>query len=51
MPVNLSVIYYSSTGTIDTMARRAAATAEKAGADVRLRQVQEIAPDLSLIHI
>ena len=48
MPVNLSVIYYSSTGTIDTMARRAAATAEKAGADVRLRQVQEIAPDSAI---
>ena len=48
MPVNLSVIYYSSTGTIDTMARRAAATGEKAGAEVRLRQVQEIAPDTAI---
>ena len=45
MPVNLAVIYYSSTGTIDTMARRAAATGEKTGAEVRLRQVQELAPD------
>jgi NAD(P)H dehydrogenase (quinone) len=44
MPVNLAVIYYSSTGTIDTMARRAASTGEKTGAEVRLRQVQEIAP-------
>ncbi|HET8959734.1 NAD(P)H:quinone oxidoreductase [Nocardioides sp.] len=47
-PVNLAVIYYSSTGTIDTMARRAAATGEKAGAEVRLRQVQEIAPDSAI---
>jgi NAD(P)H dehydrogenase (quinone) len=43
--VKLAVIYYSSTGTVDGMARRAAATAEKAGADVRLRHVEEIAPD------
>lgn len=48
MPVNLAVIYYSSTGTIDTMARRAAATGEKAGAQVRLRQVQEIAPERAI---
>ena len=43
--VKLAVIYYSSTGTIDTMARRAAATAEKAGAEIRLRHVGELAPD------
>jgi NAD(P)H dehydrogenase (quinone) len=43
--VKLAIIYYSSTGTIDTMARRAEATAEKAGAEVRLRQVDELAPD------
>lgn len=43
--VNLAVIYYSSTGTIDEMARRCAATGEKAGAEVRLRQVAELAPD------
>ena len=30
------------------MARRAAATGEKAGAEVRLRQVQEIAPDSAI---
>ena len=39
----LAVIYYSSTGTIDTMARRCALTAEKLGAEVRLRQVHELA--------
>jgi NAD(P)H dehydrogenase (quinone) len=41
----LAIIYYSSTGTIDSMARRAASTAEKAGAEVRLRHVEELAPD------
>ncbi len=40
----LAVIYYSSTGTVDEMARRIAATAEKQGAEVRLRHVAEIAP-------
>jgi NAD(P)H dehydrogenase (quinone) len=42
--VKLAVIYYSSTGTIDGMARRAASAGEKAGAEVRLRQVAELAP-------
>ena len=42
--VKLAIVYYSSTGTIDEMARRAAAAGEKAGADVRLRQVEELAP-------
>lgn len=39
------IIYYSSTGTVDAMARRAAQAAEKEGADVRLRHVAETAPD------
>jgi NAD(P)H dehydrogenase (quinone) len=43
-PVKLAVIYYSSTGTVDAMARRAAEVAEKRGADVRLRHVAEHAP-------
>lgn len=42
--VNASVIYYSATGTIHRMAERLAAAAEKAGAQVRLRQVTELAP-------
>jgi NAD(P)H dehydrogenase (quinone) len=42
--VKLSVIYYSSTGNIHAMAQRVAATAEKVGADVRLRQVTELVP-------
>lgn len=41
---NLAIIYYSSTGTVDQMARRCAAAGEKHGADVRLRQVAELAP-------
>ena len=43
-PVKLAVIYYSSTGTIHAMAERVAAAGEKAGAEVRLRQVGELAP-------
>jgi NAD(P)H dehydrogenase (quinone) len=43
--VNLAIIYYSSTGTIHGMAERLAAAGEKVGAEVRLRQVPELAPD------
>jgi len=43
--VNLAVIYYSATGTVHTMAERLAAAGQKAGAQVRLRQVAELAPD------
>ncbi|MEV1289083.1 NAD(P)H:quinone oxidoreductase [Micromonospora sp. NPDC049679] len=44
--VKLSIIYYSATGTVHAMAQRmAAAGADKAGAQVRLRQVPELAPD------
>ena len=44
MTVNLAVVYYSSTGTVHAMAERLAAAGEKAGAQVRLRQVAELAP-------
>jgi NAD(P)H dehydrogenase (quinone) len=44
-PVNVAVIYYSSTGTTREMAERLSQTAEKAGAEVRLRQVAELAPE------
>ena len=40
----LAVIYYSATGTIHAMAERAAEAGERAGAEVRLRQVPELAP-------
>ncbi len=42
--VKLAVIYYSSTGTIHGMAERLQQAGEKAGAEVRLRQVPELAP-------
>ncbi|GIE80405.1 NAD(P)H:quinone oxidoreductase type IV [Actinoplanes philippinensis] len=42
--VKLAIIYYSSTGTIHSMAQRLSESAEKAGAEVRLRQVTELAP-------
>lgn len=38
------IIYYSATGTVDAMARRASQAAEKLGAEVRLRHVTETAP-------
>ena len=43
----LSIIYYSQTGTLDTMARRLAATAESLGAEVRLRAVGREGGDVS----
>src|SRR3954470_17585804 len=42
--VNLAIVYYSSTGTIHGMAERLQQAGEKAGAEVRLRQVAELAP-------
>lgn len=44
----LAVIYYSSTGTVDDMARRCAQAGEKSGAEVRLRQVDELAPEQAI---
>jgi NAD(P)H dehydrogenase (quinone) len=46
--VKLSVIYYSATGTVHRMAGHAAVSAEKAGATVRLRHVDEIAPQAAI---
>ncbi|MFC4494348.1 NAD(P)H:quinone oxidoreductase [Streptomyces ovatisporus] len=43
-PVKVAVIYYSSTGTIAALAREISDTAEKAGAEVRLRRAPELAP-------
>jgi len=45
MPVNAAVIYYSATGNVYALARAVVAGAEKAGAEVRLRKVRELAPD------
>lgn len=42
--VRIAVVYYSATGSVAEIAREMAVTAEKAGADVRLRRVAELAP-------
>ena len=42
--VKVSVIYYSATGSVFTLAQAAVEAAEKAGAEVRLRKVLELAP-------
>ncbi|MEU1624304.1 NAD(P)H-dependent oxidoreductase [Streptomyces sp. NPDC020096] len=41
---NVAVIYYSSTGSTYKLAEAAAAAAQKAGADVRLRKIAELDP-------
>ena len=43
--VKLAVIYYSSTGTNYQIASAVKDSAENAGAEVRLRKIQELAPD------
>ena len=42
--VKVSVIYYSATGSVHALAQQAVEAAEKAGAEVRLRKVHELAP-------
>ncbi|NUT46578.1 MAG: NAD(P)H:quinone oxidoreductase [Saccharothrix sp.] len=42
--VKVAVVYYSATGSIARIAQEIAETAEKAGAEVRLRKVAELAP-------
>ena len=44
MAVKVAIIYYSMTGSIQTMAERLQQTAEAAGAEVRLRPVAELVP-------
>jgi len=41
---NVAIIYYSSTGTMHAMAQAAAEGAQAAGAEVRMRLVEETAP-------
>ncbi|TDD25952.1 flavodoxin family protein [Nonomuraea diastatica] len=43
-PVKTAVIYYSATGNVHKLATALAEGAEKAGSDVRLRKVAELAP-------
>jgi NAD(P)H dehydrogenase (quinone) len=45
---NVAVIYYSSTGNVYDLALGVAEGAEKAGAQVRLRRVPELAPDAAI---
>ncbi|NJO36977.1 MAG: NAD(P)H:quinone oxidoreductase [Rhizobiales bacterium] len=47
-PIRLAIVYYSSTGHTYGLAREIAAGAEKVGAEVRLRQVAELAPDAAI---
>lgn len=47
-PVKVSVVYYSATGTVAELARTMADEAGKAGAEVRLRRVAELAPDAAI---
>lgn len=42
--VNVAIVYYSATGATYAMAVAAQEAAEKAGAEVRLRKVHELAP-------
>ena len=43
--VNAAIIYYSATGTIYRLAQAIAEGAEKAGAEVTIRKVRELAPE------
>ncbi|OEV05173.1 NAD(P)H:quinone oxidoreductase [Streptomyces oceani] len=47
-PVKLAVIYYSATGTNTLLAKEISDSAEKAGAEVRLRRVAELAPQAAI---
>lgn len=44
----VAVIYYSSTGTVYELAKSIVEGAEKAGAEVRLRKVTELAPEQAI---
>lgn len=48
MSAKVAVIYYSSTGNVHQLAKAVAEGAEKAGAEVRLRRVPELAPDSAI---
>jgi NAD(P)H dehydrogenase (quinone) len=48
MSVRVAVIYYSATGNVHALAEAVAEGAEKAGAEVALRRVPELAPDSAI---
>ncbi|GAA3891596.1 MULTISPECIES: NAD(P)H:quinone oxidoreductase [Streptomyces] len=43
-PVKVAIVYYSSTGTVSRLATELGDAATKAGAEVRVRKVTELAP-------
>lgn len=47
-PVNVAVIYYSSTGSVHRLAEAVADGAAKVGAEVRLRRAAELAPPAAI---
>jgi NAD(P)H dehydrogenase (quinone) len=47
-PVKVTVAFYSATGNVTGLARQIAESAEKAGAEVRLRRVAELAPQAAI---
>ncbi|WP_028800012.1 NAD(P)H:quinone oxidoreductase [Streptomyces sp. 142MFCol3.1] len=47
-PVKLAIVYYSSTGTISEIAKELHDAGVKAGADVRLLKVAELAPQAAI---
>lgn len=46
--MKIAIIYYSATGNVHRIALAVAEGAEKAGAEVRLRRVAELAPDSAI---
>ena len=47
-PVKVAVIYYSATGNVHALAEAVTEGAAKAGAEVRLRKVAELAPEAAI---
>ncbi|WP_030144529.1 NAD(P)H:quinone oxidoreductase [Glycomyces sp. NRRL B-16210] len=47
-PVKVAVIFYSATGNVTALARQLATAAEKAGAEVKLLRVAELAPQAAI---
>jgi NAD(P)H dehydrogenase (quinone) len=47
-PTRIAVIYYSATGTVHRLAEAVGEGAEEAGAEVRVRQVPEVFPEMEI---
>ncbi|SDD97160.1 flavodoxin family protein [Glycomyces harbinensis] len=47
-PVKVTVVFYSATGNVTALARQIAESAEKLGAEVRLRRAAELAPQAAI---